>query len=169
MFLLDTDHLPDNHAYDVVMPITSIHIPNHGTDGQKFNQLDLRHGKILTNPGIGVQVKTNFDLAGTPVRFEGGLYRNSYRKPTMYAGLVYQPLNLELATNMRASFGAIVAVVTGYKDHTPKSMHMGSFVPMIAARLSIDGKQMATDLTIIPAVPGPKGATAIAVAMRFRI
>lgn len=86
------------------------------------------------NPGLGAQHDINPDL-----RVLGGVYRNSYYKTSIYAGLGYQPLQHGVVR-----FGVMGALVTNY-DHLK--------VPaMILPAVSIEGDRLGVDILGFPSI-----------------
>lgn len=63
------------------------------------------------NPGIGVEYQWSSDWGAL-----GGFYRNSYRKPTLYALAAWTPLHFSLpaGAGISASAGFAAGMVSGY-------------------------------------------------------
>ena len=94
-----------------------------------------------STPGVGLlcPIAANTRLAV-------GTYRNSLRKQTNYAGVVWQPLH---AGPIRV--GAMAGVMTGYqRDYTP----------MAAMAFTLPVRSIELHLVAVPAVQGTSPATA---------
>lgn len=61
------------------------------------------------NPGIGIEFRANRDWA-----FTGGIYSNSYRKPTVYALVEYTPLHIGQISNWHVDAGVAAGLASGY-------------------------------------------------------
>lgn len=77
----------------------------HGSKTYALGDREVAYNNV--NPGVGV------------IRDDGwmaGIYFNSYRKPTLYAGRVFE------ASVSRATIGAVLALGTGYAIPTGKPL-----------------------------------------------
>ena len=138
--------------------ITSKHL--RGSENHEdFNQFSSSNP--ISNPGIGLSVNTGLNEMGAPVRAETAIYKNSYGKPTAYIAASWQPLQAKLPEGLKAEFGAVVGLATGYTGHVPKNIEMGPVVPVVAPRLSIEDPSsgVAGNISVIPGL-SPQDATA---------
>ncbi len=147
--------------------LTSYHIKHNANDKTNFNQFDSKNRDYLSNPGFGISVDSGFKALDTSIRFEAGVYKNSYFKTTAYAAAVWQPLQMDLPGGLKASFGGVAGLATGYTGHVHKSLEMGPFVPVVAARLTIGDEDKALNVSVIPGPP-KTGATAFCVSASIK-
>jgi len=142
------------------LALTSYHIKHNANDKTDFNQFDASKHRFLSNPGVGLSVDTGTQFMGSPVRLEAVVYKNSYYKTTAAVAAEWKPIEVDLPGGLKGSFGGVAGVATGYTGHVPKNLEMGPFVPVVAMRASIENKDMAINMTVIPGPP-KNGATAL--------
>jgi len=150
----------------LVVAVTSAHFGDK--TGYKYNQFNPDEGKYVSNPGLGVNFKTGVDIAGSPLRAEVGAYYNSFYKSTSYAALEWKPWEANLPLGLKGSFGGVAGLATGYEKYVPKEFVIGKdIVPVVAARMSIEGERMGVDATLIPSA-GKNMPTVLAVSATFK-
>jgi|GEM_PF-5871516 len=145
------------------IPLTSYHITS--SSNAKFNQFDPKNDKYLSNLGIGISVDSGVSLMGSSVRLEAATYKNSFYKQTTYVAAEWKPLNLDLPGGLKASFGVIAGVATGYKGHVDPRLEMGAFVPIIAPRISVGNETVSLNASFIPGATSSNGSGASAFAI----
>lgn len=150
----------------LVLAVTSAHFGRK--TGYKYNQFEPDEGKYISNPGVGINFKTGINIAESPVRLEAGAYKNSFYKNTSYMALEWKPLDVSLPLGLKGSFGGVAGLATGYEKYVPKELVIGKdIVPVLSARMSIEGDRMGVDATIIPSA-GKNMPTVLAVSATFR-
>ncbi|OFW87996.1 MAG: hypothetical protein A3J37_05720 [Alphaproteobacteria bacterium RIFCSPHIGHO2_12_FULL_45_9] len=150
----------------LVVAVTSAHFG--GKTGYNYNQFNPSEGKYISNPGVGFNFKTGVDMAGSPLRTEVGAYNNSFYKSTSYAALEWKPLEANLPLGLKGSFGGVAGLATGYEEYVPKEFVIGKgIVPVVAARMSIEGERMGVDATVIPPA-GKNMPTVLAISATFK-
>jgi hypothetical protein len=147
--------------------LTSYHIKHNANDKTNFNQFDAKNNKFWTNPGVGLSVDSGVSLFGSPVRIEAVVYNNSYFKTTAAVAAEWKPIEVNLPGGLKGSFGGIAGIATGYAGHVSSSLQMGPFVPVIAARATIENESTALNVSVIPGPP-KTGATAFCISASIK-
>lgn len=147
--------------------LTSYHLKHNPNDTTNFNQFDAKNNKFWTNPGIGLSVNSGINLLGSPVRIEAVAYKNSYFQTTAAVAAEWKPIEVNLPAGLKASFGGVAGLATGYTGHVHKNLEMGPFVPVIAARATLENENIALNMTVIPGPP-KTGATALCFSASFK-
>lgn len=88
-----------------------------------------RDGLNQRNPGVGIEYQASRTWA-----FAGGVYTNSYRKPTAYALAEFAPLHIGQADDWHLDAGVAAGVATGYtRAEIPCAPFVGAALARIVA------------------------------------
>lgn len=104
------------------------------------------------NYGLGWEHKISEDLSSTV-----GFYRNSVRRNSAYAAVLWEPLQLG-----PVKAGVMAGVINGY----PRLNH-GNFIPMALPVASIEGRHLGANLICIPKLKDVSAVCAVQIKARF--
>lgn len=121
------------------LSLASVHFPARLSGQPRFNDW---------NPGVGLEAPLSPDLTSM-----AGVYRNSYRRASLYAGLAYTPWAWQPCPGLTLRPGAIVGLVSGYsRDENPAAPLFGA--GLLQVRLD-DG--LGLNLIGLPRMDGQAG------------
>ena len=96
------------------------------------------------NPGVGVEYQWSPNWSAL-----AGIYRNSYRKPTLYALSAWTPLHFSLPAGISASAGLAVGLASGYtRTEVPTEPLAGGVVLRIRGRSGVGLNFLAVPNTV---------------------
>lgn len=104
------------------------------------------------NFGLGWEHKFNEDVSSSV-----GFYRNSVRRESAYAAVLWEPLHLG-----PVKAGVMAGVINGY----PRLNH-GNFIPMALPVASIEGRHLGANLICIPKLKDVSAVCAVQIKARF--
>ena len=82
-----------------------------------------RHSLNQVNTGLGLEYQATRDID-----LSGGFYRNSFKRPSVYALIEWLPLQVDLPIGLTARLGVTGGLVSGYS-------HVNPFAPFAAGAL----------------------------------
>lgn len=104
------------------------------------------------NYGLGWEHKISEDLSSTV-----GFYRNSVRRDSAYAAVLWQPLQIG-----PVKAGVMAGVINGY----PR-LNNGNFMPMALPMASIEGRHLGANVICIPKLKDVSAVCAVQIKARF--
>lgn len=118
----------------------------HVAGNYKFNE---------ANPGLALNLRLSSDWS-----LQAGGYRNSYYKPTVYAGAEYTPVHIG-----NVSLGFFGGLATGYEHIAP--VKIGSLAVMAGLYTQIDLGRATIGIRAVPKL-GPKSAAVAAIEFGYK-
>lgn len=110
--------------------------------------LERHRGYNEINTGIGLETEISENW-----RIGGGVYRNSIRKDSYYAGAIYTPYSL-----FGVKIGTSLGVVTGY----------GNALPMALPTLIYEGREYGVNVVLVPPIAAAAKSGVIGMQMKWR-
>lgn len=110
--------------------------------------LQRHRGYNEINTGIGLEHELSADW-----RLGGGVYRNSIRKDSYYAGAIYTPYTI-----YGVKIGTSLGIVTGY----------GNPLPMALPTLIYEGREYGVNVVLVPPIAAAAKSGVIGMQMKWR-